>query len=141
MKTRTLLSIPEFLSNFIKKIPIKQICYLIIVCSVFFAVNSGNAQYVYNWFPSQSGTTNNLNFVNNNYCGGSNGTILHTNNGGLNWSPQTSGTSANLFGITLPTTALVMISGSNGTILRTTDNGSSWQQFPKRYIKHALFRC
>jgi photosystem II stability/assembly factor-like uncharacterized protein len=100
----------------------------LLILLIFFAVSSGNAQYVYNWFPSQSGTTNSLNFVNNNFCGGSNGTILHTNNSGLNWSPQSSGTTANLFGITLPTTTLIMISGSNGTILKTTDNGSTWQQ-------------
>jgi photosystem II stability/assembly factor-like uncharacterized protein len=91
------------------------------------------------WFPQNSGTTNDLNGA----CGippsttdttvwavGDSGTILRTNDGGANWFPQNSGTTINLnSACCVPPSSgdtIVWAVGDSGTILKTTDGGLNW---------------
>lgn len=57
---------------------------------------------------------------------GNNGTILHTTNGGTNWTAQTSGTSQDLFGVTFSDANNGWAIGSFGTTLHTIDGGTHW---------------
>ncbi|HML18925.1 MAG TPA: YCF48-related protein [Bryobacteraceae bacterium] len=43
------------------------------------------------------------------------------------WSPQESGTTASLRGVSAVSASVVWASGSNGTFLRTTDGGAHWR--------------
>jgi photosystem II stability/assembly factor-like uncharacterized protein len=43
------------------------------------------------------------------------------------WTPQTSGTTASLRGISAVSGSVAWASGSGGTVLRTTDQGKTWQ--------------
>ncbi len=62
---------------------------------------------------------------------GDNGTIIRSEDGGLTWNPQTSGTTANLSGVAIPTsgidTARVYAVGAGGTILGSLDGGWTWK--------------
>ncbi|MCA1649637.1 MAG: oxidoreductase [Acidobacteria bacterium] len=44
------------------------------------------------------------------------------------WTPQTSGVTARLRGVSAVTDRVAWASGSNGTVIRTTDGGSTWQK-------------
>ncbi|MEQ1792670.1 MAG: P-loop NTPase fold protein, partial [Nitrospira sp.] len=58
---------------------------------------------------------------------GDNGTLLHTTDGGATWSPQASGTQANLTSLhVLPDGKQGWVAGDNGTLLHTTDGGATW---------------
>ena len=57
---------------------------------------------------------------------GLNGTIVHTADGGSTWPPQSSGTTANLYGVAAADAQTAWVVGSSGTILKTTDGGASW---------------
>ncbi|MFC1558668.1 WD40/YVTN/BNR-like repeat-containing protein, partial [candidate division KSB1 bacterium] len=54
------------------------------------------------------------------------GAILHTTNGGANWSAQTSGTYAPFYGVHFTDSNTGWAVGGNGTILHTTDGGTNW---------------
>jgi len=56
---------------------------------------------------------------------GDNGVIIRTTDGGLTWSPQTSGTSRRLAAVCLVNESVGMAVGDR-TILRTTDGGETW---------------
>lgn len=56
------------------------------------------------------------------------GTILHTSDGGQTWIPQQSGTTEDLYSISVSDASTAHAVGSNGTILRTTDAGETWIQ-------------
>jgi photosystem II stability/assembly factor-like uncharacterized protein len=56
---------------------------------------------------------------------GNGGTILHTSDG-TTWTPQTSGTTQNLLGMSFPDGNDGWAVGNNGTILHTTDAGAPW---------------
>lgn len=56
---------------------------------------------------------------------GTTGAILRTTNGGASWTPQSSGTSADLYGIACPSSAVHYAVGDFGTILKT-DDGATW---------------
>ena len=60
------------------------------------------------------------------YAVGYNGTIIHTNDAGINWSPQFAGTNANLHSIFCLNDNTCYAVGENGTILQTTDQGNTW---------------
>jgi photosystem II stability/assembly factor-like uncharacterized protein len=106
---------------------IKLITYLFVFNLFTHFSNTVFSQYVYSWFPVTSGTTNDLNFVNDKFCVGSGGTILYTNNGGLNWTLKNSGTSATLNCI-YSLADLALAAGASGLILVSTDNGNNWVQ-------------
>src|SRR5262245_54202086 len=44
------------------------------------------------------------------------------------WTPQTSGVTARLRGVSAVSDRVVWASGANGTIIRTTNGGDSWQR-------------
>ena len=57
---------------------------------------------------------------------GTGGTIIRTTDGGVTWTPQTSGTTAWLLGVSFSDRSAGTTVGSGGTILRTTDGGATW---------------
>jgi hypothetical protein len=54
------------------------------------------------------------------------GLIEQSMDGGLTWTPQTSGTTADLFLGSAPSEQVCWVIGNGGTILRTADSGSHW---------------
>ena len=84
------------------------------------------------WTVENSGTTQNLLSVSFPYselgwASGMGGTILMSNNGGVNWIPQTSGTTGTLYGISCIDDNTGTASGSSGLILQTDDGGNTWE--------------
>ncbi|MBI4489367.1 MAG: hypothetical protein HY694_09805 [Deltaproteobacteria bacterium] len=57
---------------------------------------------------------------------GSNGTILHTTDGGLNWNPQTRKTPDWLSSVAFVDAKTGWAVGDRGTILHTSDGGQTW---------------
>jgi photosystem II stability/assembly factor-like uncharacterized protein len=83
------------------------------------------------WFPQNSGTTNNLNSVyftdaNTGYAVGDSGTIIKTNDGGDNWGIQSSGTSADLYSVQFTDSLTGYAVGDSSIILKTIDGGENW---------------
>ncbi len=56
------------------------------------------------------------------------GTILRTSDGGTTWSPQSSGTTFTLSGISFTDTKNGWAAGNEGTILHTSDGGETWEK-------------
>lgn len=56
---------------------------------------------------------------------GDSGTILRSTNGGLNWAAATSGTTATLYGVSMPATNTGFAVGAGGVVVKTT-TGTSW---------------
>ena len=54
------------------------------------------------------------------------GTIIHSSDGGINWSPQTSGSTRLLMDVSFCDSSFGMVVGTSGTLLRTTDAGVTW---------------
>ncbi len=63
---------------------------------------------------------------NNGWAAGESGIILHTSNGGTNWSPQLSGTPLLLHCINFVNSNTGWITGFSGKILATTNGGAEW---------------
>jgi photosystem II stability/assembly factor-like uncharacterized protein len=61
------------------------------------------------------------------WIGGESGLILKTSDGGQTWSPQTSGTTENIFRIAVVDPRTAYASGTNGLLMGTTDGGAHWQ--------------
>lgn len=83
------------------------------------------------WFPVNSGTTNNLNglyFLNSGigYSVGDAGTILKTTDAGLSWNVLTSGTSNALYDAYFFDDNIGVVVGEGGLIRRTTNGGTDW---------------
>jgi photosystem II stability/assembly factor-like uncharacterized protein len=57
---------------------------------------------------------------------GTQGTILHTTNGGADWSPQTSGVSSTLNQVFFVNSNVGWAVGSSGVIINTVDGGLNW---------------
>ena len=55
------------------------------------------------------------------------------------WTPVTSGTTANLRGVSVKGQT-VWVSGDKGTVLRTTDNGATWRSVSPRGVADLDFR-
>ena len=58
---------------------------------------------------------------------GTHGTILRTTDGGLHWTPQDAGTTADLFGVAATDETTAWIVGQDGIVLRTRDGGVTWR--------------
>jgi hypothetical protein len=54
------------------------------------------------------------------------GLIEQSTDGGLTWTPQTSGTTADLYLGSAPSEQVCWVIGNGGTILRTADGGTHW---------------
>jgi hypothetical protein len=54
------------------------------------------------------------------------GLIEQSTDGGLTWTPQTSGTTADLYLGSAPSEQVCWVIGNGGTILRTADGGAHW---------------
>lgn len=82
------------------------------------------------WVQSELNTSQLISiFFINSMCGwatGSNGTIIHTTNGGNNWSYQTSGVNNGLCSVYFTSSTNGWIVGYHGLILYTTDGGDHW---------------
>jgi photosystem II stability/assembly factor-like uncharacterized protein len=83
------------------------------------------------WFPVNSGTTNNLYGAyllpsGVGYVVGDMGTILKTTDSGNSWNPLTSGTTSGLNNVYFFDDNTGIVVGDGGLILRTTNGGSSW---------------
>jgi len=64
--------------------------------------------------------------ANKGWAVGSVGTIIHTTNGGGNWSAQSSGTANDLYGVSFVDANNGWAVGSTGTILHTINGGGNW---------------
>jgi len=67
---------------------------------------------------------------------GYHGTILRSQDRGVSWQLQQSGTSEPLFRISVVSADEAWISGGYGTILHTTDGGKSWHKQPTGTEEH-----
>ncbi len=65
---------------------------------------------------------------NNGWAVGTQGTILHTSNGGDSWARQTSGVSENLFSVHFTDSRNGWAVGKLGTILHTSNGGTTWAE-------------
>lgn len=82
------------------------------------------------WQPQTSGTTEFLLkafFIDDNtgWVSGTNGTMLHTIDGGTTWLPQSTPTTIDLYGVFF-LDALNGYTVGDGTVLHTTDGGTTW---------------
>jgi photosystem II stability/assembly factor-like uncharacterized protein len=96
---------------------------------VFFSSLSAFGQ----WFPVDSGTTNNLNGAylldsGTGFVVGEAGTILKTTDAGATWAPLRPGTARILYDVYLFNPDEGVAVGERGLILRTTDGGAAWQR-------------
>ncbi len=84
------------------------------------------------WIQQNSGTSNDLNGVSfsdslHGWAVGNDGIILHTTNGGNNWSPQVSTNLNSLRSVSFCDTMNGWTVGDKGTILATSNGGKSWK--------------
>jgi photosystem II stability/assembly factor-like uncharacterized protein len=105
----------------------KKLIYISIIIITFC---SASYSQVYNWFPVNSGTTNNLNCINGTYIVGANGTLLASSNSGNNWYTVPLGTMNELKSIVSNSASNIIIVGSSGTVVRSTNGGTNWSIIP-----------
>ena len=103
----------------------------LLVAILFSAVHTSNAQL--GWFGlRQEGETIlysiDLFDADNITAVGSEGTILHSTDGGTQWSTPASGVTDNLRRVRWHSPTLGIILGNGGEILKSVDGGSSWQR-------------
>jgi photosystem II stability/assembly factor-like uncharacterized protein len=124
------------------KFPIEQWALSVPICEMgsnfkalrlaFFLVFFSSLSVFGQWFPVNSGTTNNLNGAylldsGPGFVVGDAGTILKTTDAGATWAPLTSGTTTALHDVYLFNPNEGVAVGDGGLILRTTDGGAGWQ--------------
>jgi len=95
-------------------------------------LNLSLSPFAQNWQPLSSGTKNNLNSVyfvdaNIGFAVGDYGTILKTNNGGIDWIAQSSTTRNKLTSVYFVNYNIGYAVGAAGTILKTSNGGNAWQ--------------
>jgi photosystem II stability/assembly factor-like uncharacterized protein len=80
-------------------------------------------------YRSQDGLSE-IKFANENvgWMVGGNGLILHTSDGGINWTRQSSGTDVLLNGLAVIDTNNAWACGASGTLLYTNDGGTTWNK-------------
>lgn len=71
---------------------------------------------------------------------GNNGLIYHTEDGGMSWKIQPSGTKEALFSVSFINAKIGWVTGNKGIILHTRDGGKTWkkQKSPKEKILFTL---
>ena len=65
---------------------------------------------------------------NNGITVGTDGTILTTADGGINWTKRTSGTTNILYEVKIISGTTAIAVGASGTVLKTTDSGITWSK-------------
>jgi len=95
-------------------------------------LNFSLSPFAQNWQPLTSGTKNDLNSVyfvdaNIGFAVGDYGTILKTNDGGINWIAQSSNTRNKLTSVYFVNYNIGYAVGDGGTILKTSNGGNLWQ--------------
>jgi photosystem II stability/assembly factor-like uncharacterized protein len=99
--------------------------FLIINCSLFLT-NYSFSQYVYTWYPVESGTTYNLNSTGMRYFVGDNGLVYYISSGS-SFIQRNVGTTQNLNFIYYPGTGdSSFITGSSGNIIKIYNSGLNW---------------
>lgn len=90
--------------------------------------------------PSNKMELFHLDFVNDDHgwIVGDGGLILRTQDGGLSWSAQNSGTKASLFNVDFRDKNDGIIVGGEGTILRTENGGQTWEKIRSEATKSLL---
>ncbi len=90
--------------------------------------------------PSNKIELYHVDFVNdeNGWIVGDGGLILRTQDGGLNWAVQNSGTKVSLYNIDFRDKNDGVIVGSEGTILRTENGGQTWEKVKTAATKSLL---
>lgn len=83
------------------------------------------------WMLQISGTNDSLRsvkFLNSltGWTSGTNGIILKTTNGGINWQTVSAGISNDLNSITIVSESELYAAGEDGIIIKTTDSGNNW---------------
>ena len=73
----------------------------------------------------------------NGWSVGYSGKILHTNNGGVNWQFQNSGTEINLWSVHFVNSNVGWITGDGGLVMKTTNGGLDWSK--KQVFPNHLF--
>ncbi len=101
----------------------------ILIIFIFILTYNISAE-TYSWFPLNSGTTANLNYISDTWAAGSSGTLLNTTNNGLNWIIKPAGVTNDLKCFYNNSADLFIIVGSGGLILRSTSNGAGWSVIP-----------
>ncbi len=97
-----------------------------------------------NWLrvtiPSNKMELYHADFVNDEYgwIVGDGGLILHTQDGGLNWSQQNSGLKVSLYNVDFRDKKDGIVVGSEGTILRTENGGQTWEKIAVNITKSLL---
>jgi photosystem II stability/assembly factor-like uncharacterized protein len=110
----------DFPNNFYSVSPVGDTNNIFLVGSGGIILKSTNAGL--NWTQQQSGTNNNLKFINavaqnDIWVGGDNGTMLHTTNGGQNWYLQSVNSNTNINSMVFISEVKACAVGSGGTIL------------------------
>jgi len=113
-------------ANFSQQDIVKQVLFQILVVMVFIY---GLAPGVLNAGQKVSEDLFSVSFPNEKqgWVCGSWGNILHTNDGGLTWSPQNSGTDFTLSSVYFVDTFNGWAVGDEGTIIHTLDGGMTWE--------------
>jgi photosystem II stability/assembly factor-like uncharacterized protein len=90
--------------------------------------------------PSNKMELYHVDFVNdeNGWIVGDGGLIIRTQDGGLTWSVQNSGTKVSLFNVDFRDKSDGIIVGSEGTILRTENGGQTWEKITTVATKSLL---
>lgn len=102
----------------------KKVIFLLLVVFIYSSLHS-------QWIQQQTGISQNLNdicFINANtgIAVGSNGMMIRTTNGGLNWINVPLTTSQNVFSSCFPSITTGYISGYSGFVIKTTNSGINW---------------
>lgn len=74
--------------------------------------------------------------LNNGWAVGTDGTIIHTNDGGTAWTSQTSGTTNDLFSVHFVNVSTGWVVGDEGIVLRTANGGTNWEAVASNTTDH-----
>ena len=83
------------------------------------------------WYPQNSSTTQHLRAVHfvdpdNGWAIGDSGLVLHTSDGGTNWTGQSNGIIINLISVYFTDSNTGWAVGDEGIIIKTIDSGNNW---------------
>lgn len=107
-----------------------QIVATLGIISLFFPLLAPRSVQAAAWAQVDSSTTSILFSVDKDsdqlIAVGENGDVTYSDDGGMNWSDGSSGTSDDLYGVSMLSITKAVAVGADGTVIRTTDGGDSW---------------